>query len=90
MKHGSVAVSSIPIRLDEAHYVEGLISQTIRRQLGIDVIVKVTRETVALNGVVESWHHKQQAQECIRGVVDGRLIDNSLQVSIAAEISWMR
>ncbi len=62
------------------------LSETIERALvdgsyPIDSVAAICRQgTVYLSGVVNSWHHKQLAQECVRRVPGVEALTNEIEV----------
>ena len=77
----SLPSSSVSLRIDPEHELCELMRQAISR-FGMPAIdVEVASDAVHLTGVVDSWHAKQHAQECIRGLAGSRAIQNSVSVT---------
>ena len=69
------------VRIDVQHHALDLMKRAVSRIASGSVDVRVEGGEVVLNGVVNSWHEKQYAQESIRSLTSGRVIRNSVQVS---------
>lgn len=73
--------------LAEEHKIAVLMRSALRHALPGDVRVTVNEKAVFMHGVVPYWHQKQLAQECVRRLAAGRLIDNRVAVKRLADDS---
>ena len=66
-------------RIDTEHHLAEMMAGALKH-MNRSIRVELRNETVLLQGSVDSWAEKQQAQEAIRQLTGARVIHNCLNV----------